>query len=1228
MEGYNPTMWSRNPHPMQRGMAASRDTSHRPAPLSTLQFKDAEPIKQQQMTPPETPISPELQHADLSHERSRTPEPLFHNYLRVLHAFDPLTEPSTNGDEDSITVPIKQGDLILVHSIHENGWADGTLFSSGRRGWVPTNYCEPYDHPYIRNLLNAMTQFWDLLEDSESASFKTFMRQDYIRGLIAGVRYLLEHASCLHRDSSLVQQNVGIRRMRKGLLADLSSMVSKAKELQDEASQPYAGEIIHIVLDELITKAFRVVTRAVRFVDAWTQEAMTGTSSRRSSKTETTMMSPLDVYFGTEVTNALQSPTQNQHSNQSDILSDDEGQIEQEVNAIKAAVGRRRKSTIHSPRPSGTSHRLSLIREERRSGTTASEQLSQAHDLCISHIGKFLGHHLHSRSHSELLDTTQCLTSVCQRMLAVMDQVNASSAERSTAIEYAKEALLEVLHELVQSTKEVFTFSDLPDDDAVIMPDQANRLVTVGTSLIRSVGECVAQTRRRLEQTGDFQLQEPPICEEQDLRPTHKSNPSQAVSVSLSAAGSDEMSEEARKRKTLPPLPPVDTRMSRINPLINDIGMPSPAITVSTNSPVATSAISAPEQIHSRAQSSHAADAGPMKGTFPFSSDVVFPERKDSVSTCVTESFSTQASLSRDSEMSTVSEASTRASTPDGRKNDSLRPRHLTSFGSVSSMTSANTEADNDSDAALLQKTYAHEMILNHQGQITGGSLNAIVEKLTTHDATPDLNFATTFYLTFRLFTTPRSLTRALIERFDYVGDSPAVEKPVRLRICQCFKGWLETYWNSEADKEALEDIKSFAQQKLKPVLPSAAERLLELTRRITAACEGGTVVEPLISGVGKSTMLVDTRRDADSAIPSPAVTKASLNVLKNGLEHPTDVSVLDVDPLEIARQLTLMTSRIYCEIKSAELLSCGFAKGRANKSSHVLAMQKFSTDLAHMVNENILAPTEVKKRALVIKQWIKIAACCLDIRNFECLVAIVSAVDNTPIKRLKRTWEVVNKKSKAKLDELRLMNDYPSNWVNLRHHVEEAAAPCLPFLGIYCKDLTFINDGNSSTRQLPGSASAPGEHATTVINFDKYARMAKIVSQVQRFQIPHRLQPVPELQAWLEAYLQHMRQSHAEMAEVAFHRRSLILEPRDEHHRPSLPTAHLMLPRGGTVSEPVTPIERPKLPTDGEDKEKEKDKPEPVAKDHSRMDLFWKHNTFGLKAAFGGRADVNANAA
>ncbi|KAI7111660.1 hypothetical protein KC324_g19744, partial [Hortaea werneckii] len=152
---------------------------------------------QVQMTPPETPTN--------SHyaEDSVAEQARFYNYLRALYHFDPSTTFSGGESDDSLTttVVIKPGDIILVHSVHDNGWADGTVLATGERGWLPTNYCEAYDHPYLRDLLNAMTQFWDLLGANEDANLSHFVRQDYIRGLIAGVRYLLERADCLHRDT-------------------------------------------------------------------------------------------------------------------------------------------------------------------------------------------------------------------------------------------------------------------------------------------------------------------------------------------------------------------------------------------------------------------------------------------------------------------------------------------------------------------------------------------------------------------------------------------------------------------------------------------------------------------------------------------------------------------------------------------------------------------------------------------------------------------------------------------------------------------------------------------------------------------------------------------------------------------------------------------------------------------------------------------------------------------
>jgi hypothetical protein len=137
----------------------------------------------QQMTPPATPNGST---EDL-HLQMEAPEPVFHNYLRAFYHFHPTYTIS----DSTVTLPLNQGDVILVHSIHTNGWADGTLLVSGARGWLPTNYCEAYEPDSMKNLLKALLNFWDLLRSGISPDNEVFGNQEFMRGIIAGVRYLL-----------------------------------------------------------------------------------------------------------------------------------------------------------------------------------------------------------------------------------------------------------------------------------------------------------------------------------------------------------------------------------------------------------------------------------------------------------------------------------------------------------------------------------------------------------------------------------------------------------------------------------------------------------------------------------------------------------------------------------------------------------------------------------------------------------------------------------------------------------------------------------------------------------------------------------------------------------------------------------------------------------------------------------------------------------------------------
>lgn len=143
-----------------------------------------------EMTPPTTPHGSQ---EDLSDDASPA---VFHNFLRAFYPF----HPSYAMSDSAVTLPLNEGDVVLVHSIHTNGWADGTLLVSGARGWLPTNYCYAYDPDEMRNLLKALLNFWDLLRSASVDDKEIFSNQEFMKGVIAGVRYLLVrqmfHANC------------------------------------------------------------------------------------------------------------------------------------------------------------------------------------------------------------------------------------------------------------------------------------------------------------------------------------------------------------------------------------------------------------------------------------------------------------------------------------------------------------------------------------------------------------------------------------------------------------------------------------------------------------------------------------------------------------------------------------------------------------------------------------------------------------------------------------------------------------------------------------------------------------------------------------------------------------------------------------------------------------------------------------------------------------------------
>ncbi|KAG1046522.1 hypothetical protein G6F43_010996 [Rhizopus delemar] len=437
---------------------------------------------------------------------------------------------------------------------------------------------------------------------------------------------------------------------------------------------------------------------------------------------------------------------------------------------------------------------------------------------------------------------------------------------------------------------------------------------------------------------------------------------------------------------------------------------------------------------------------------------------------------------------------------------------------------------------------WTEEVILNREGSIKYASIEALVEHLTFHEKSPDLLFVRAFFYNFRLFTHPQELLELLIQRFhlpptDTDDWTNQVQIPVRLRVYNVIKTWLENYFMLDQDAVIHTRLLCFTQTDLTEAMPTPAERMLQLIHKTFTAKEtprkAPTVPEKPSqhhSSIFSNLSLFDDH----TIYPSSLMSKSTRNMIKKALsQHNLGlVHLLDIEPVELARQITLLENGLFCQIEPFEIIGQGFKK-KKSQAVHVKAMIQKSTQITSWISDSVLNEVDVKKRANLLKYWIKVGDACLHLNNYNTLMAIRSALDSTCIIRLKRTWDHVSSKYRAMWDPIYRATDSQRNFAEYRHRLKSAVAPCLPFLGVYLTDMTFIDDGNRDYC-LSGNQK--------LIHMDKYIKTTRVLNEIHQFQIPYRLIEVDEIQQYLHRVLDSVEQD-----DQVFYSKSLKLEPKEE---------------------------------------------------------------------------------
>ncbi|KAI9254357.1 ras guanine nucleotide exchange factor domain-containing protein [Helicostylum pulchrum] len=412
------------------------------------------------------------------------------------------------------------------------------------------------------------------------------------------------------------------------------------------------------------------------------------------------------------------------------------------------------------------------------------------------------------------------------------------------------------------------------------------------------------------------------------------------------------------------------------------------------------------------------------------------------------------------------------------------------------------------------------DMMFNMEGNVKGGSLHGLVQRLTQHDQL-DSKFNTTLLLTYRSFCTTGELFDELFQRYQLAPpeDLKAEEldmwrekklKLVRLRVFNVIKSWLETYFNEEEDRPILPEISHFTDHVIVESMKFGAEQLSKLIKKRMLSEDSGQIRKMKLNV-----------RTADMPVP----------ILPKNMKR---IKLLELDSHELARQMTIMDFKLYNRIKPVECLDKNWGRPDTDVghiAANVKASIEHSNQVTAWVTDSILSKDEIKKRAVVMKHWIFVAERCRLLNNYNTCMAILSAFDNGSIGRLKRTWELISARSMQILQNIRRLMGANRNFSEYREIIHRINPPCIPFLGIYLQDLTFIEDGNSNFLKK----------SNNLINFAKRMKTAEVIRDLQQYQSTHyMLTAVPDIQEFIKTHL------HSSREEEELYNLSLKLEPRE----------------------------------------------------------------------------------
>nr|KAF6315272.1 Rap guanine nucleotide exchange factor 1 [Myotis myotis] len=372
---------------------------------------------------------------------------------------------------------------------------------------------------------------------------------------------------------------------------------------------------------------------------------------------------------------------------------------------------------------------------------------------------------------------------------------------------------------------------------------------------------------------------------------------------------------------------------------------------------------------------------------------------------------------------------------------------------------SAQSEEEVDELSLIDHSEIMARLTLKQEGDdgpdVRGGSGDILLVHATETDRKDLVLYCEAFLTTYRTFITPEELIKKL--QYRYEKFSPCTDK-FKKRVSKNTFFVLVRVVDELCLVELTEEI---------------LKLLMELVFRLVCSGElslARVLRKNILDKVDQKKLLRCAHSDQPLAARGVAARPGTLH---------------DFHSHEIAEQLTLLDAELFYKIEIPEVLLWAKEQNEEKSPNLTQFTEHFNT-MSYWVRSIIMLQEKAQDRERLLLKFIKIMKHLRKLNNFNSYLAILSALDSAPIRRLE--WQ---KQTSEGLAEYCTLIDSSSSFRAYRAALSEVEPPCIPYLGLILQDLTFVHLGNP-------------DYIDGKVNFSKRWQQFNILDSMRCFQQAH----------------------------------------------------------------------------------------------------------------------------